>query len=308
MSKRLFPFFVGITVLLFVSMHSYGQNLEPKGQFLADSIKIGKPIPYALSIRYPKDIDIIFPDTLYDFSPFEISRKVYFPTVSDSTHSYDSTVYYINTFEIDSTQYLSLPVFLLGEADSTAYMTLKDSVALIHTVTEVPDSIAIEALALRENTIYRHVSRQVNYILIALGIVAALFWLFIFYLLFGKRIRQSIRLKRMRKGYLAFIGRVNPLVSDLDSQNKDLSKVSEVIMLEWKKYMETVERIPYTRLTTKEISTFTSGRELVDALKVVDRAIYSNVERKEAASGVTKLMDYSQEVYLKKREEVRSGG
>jgi hypothetical protein len=44
----------------------------PRGKFLEDSIRIGEPVRFILSFKYPMDFEVIFPDFLYDFSPFEM--------------------------------------------------------------------------------------------------------------------------------------------------------------------------------------------------------------------------------------------
>ena len=94
------------------------QQLVPKGLFLSDSIKIGEEVIYSLSIEYPRGSNLIFPDSLYDFSPFEYIKKTEFFTKSDSVKSFDSVIYYLSTFEIDPVQKLTLPVFLISAGDS----------------------------------------------------------------------------------------------------------------------------------------------------------------------------------------------
>ena len=155
----MFKKFAGVLLLflLFDLTSGYSQSVQPKGEFLEDTISIGKSIPYALSIKYPKALDIVFPDSIFDFSPYEIEEKIYFPTVSDDEFSFDSAVYYITTFEIDTVQYLALPIYLLQGGDSVEIKAAQDSVILRQLVTEIPDSVAVEAMPLKESTIYKSV-------------------------------------------------------------------------------------------------------------------------------------------------------
>ena len=121
----------------------FGQEVIPRGYFHKDSVKIGEALPYSLWVRYPKTHDVAFPDSLFDFSPFELEKRDYFTTKSDSLASLDSVVYYFTTFEIDTVQYLTLPVYLINEYDSTTLYTATDSIILDHVVTVLPDSVSV---------------------------------------------------------------------------------------------------------------------------------------------------------------------
>ena len=128
--------------ILFASVISVAQDIAPLSSFQKDTIAIGETVPFSVSIAYPMEYDIIFPDSLYDFSPFELENKEYFLTKSDSVNSYDSIVFYLSTFEIDTIQYLQVPVYLVNEFDSTQLTTALDSIILRDVVTEIPDSVA----------------------------------------------------------------------------------------------------------------------------------------------------------------------
>jgi hypothetical protein len=86
-----------------------------QGQFLSDSIRIGEPTPFVLTAAYDTNQDLIFPDSTFDFTPFELSQKLFFPSVLRSDKVFDSAIYYITSFEVDSIQSFSLPVFLQGQ-------------------------------------------------------------------------------------------------------------------------------------------------------------------------------------------------
>src|SRR5262245_7231221 len=85
--------------------------------FIEDSLKIGEPGRFYLTARYPKALDVIFPDSSFAYAPFEFTGKYYAPTETSDGISYDSVIYSLSTFEIDRTQYLSLPVFKLNPQD-----------------------------------------------------------------------------------------------------------------------------------------------------------------------------------------------
>lgn len=93
---------------VFIIGNASGQELKPIGFFLKDSVKIGESVPYSLSYKDRKNRPVIFPDSLFNFSPFELLKKEYFDTQSDDINSIDSAVYYLATFEIDTVQSLSI--------------------------------------------------------------------------------------------------------------------------------------------------------------------------------------------------------
>lgn len=160
---------IGSTVtFLLLTICAMGQEILPKGAFQEDSVKIGIPFPYTLSVKYSRDLSIIFPDSLFNFSPFEYERKEYYTTKSDSLESLDSVVYYLSTFEIDSIQYLSLPIFQINGKDTLSYFAKRDSIFLIELIEQIPDSVQ-----LKENTSYLHLSTEFNYpyFLIGMGIL-----------------------------------------------------------------------------------------------------------------------------------------
>ena len=294
-----------LPVLFFVVFHAHGQQIKPKGQFLGDSIKIGVPIPYSLSVKYPRELDVVFPDSLYNYAPYELDHKVYFPTKSDSTHSYDSAVYYLTSFEIDSVQQLKLPVFVLHGKDSTPVYAENDAVILQQMVSEIPDSVAVEAAPLIENTTYKAVNLQFNYPYFIIGAIILVFIIILFFLLFGKNIRRHFKLKKLRKANDKFIEQYDALVL---SEKEPAKEKAEKVLVLWKKYLERLETKPYTQLTTKEIIQYYKPESIADALKTIDRLIYSNQSvNGEMMAKYTALKIYSQERYESKVKEVNHG-
>ena len=119
------------------------EEVQVRGGFLSDSLKIGEQTAYYLVARYPSNLTVLFPDSTHAFAPFEYENKEYFTTRTTDGISADSTVYYLTTFEVDRTQYLSLPVYVIQAQDSTTIETLSDSVRITQMVTEVPDTVGV---------------------------------------------------------------------------------------------------------------------------------------------------------------------
>lgn len=296
--------FISSVFLVVVSFtFGYAQQIEPKGYFLKDSLKIGIKTPFVLTLTYPRSLDVVFPDSLYNFTPFELDEKLYFPTVSNDSMSYDSAVYYITSFEIDSTQYFKLPVYIINSNDSTEIFTSEDSILLQHMVSEMPDSVAVEALPLIENTTYKRVMSEFNYpywviALIALGVLLTLG-----FILFNKPIRRYLKIKALTKNHTKF---VETFDKSRNSDNSIDSK-AESILVVWKKYLEKLEKQPYTRLTTKEIMLLKKQEDLNKSLKSIDRIIYAGKDNGDSENAFGELMIFADKAYYTKLEEVKNG-
>ncbi|MCF6360331.1 MAG: hypothetical protein L3J29_06150 [Cyclobacteriaceae bacterium] len=247
---------------IFIPFASFAQSISPSGYFLKDSIQIGEPTAYVLSIKYPKKMEIVFPDSLHNFHPFELTKKTYFTTKSDSTFSVDSTIYYLSTFEIDSIQYLKLPVYKINEFDSLIFWTETDSVVLSQVVTSIPDSVVMVT-----NTKYVEVPMAFNYPYAMIGIAVCIIVILILWIVFGKSVKRTILLYRLKKKNVKFVKAFDSLVEADFLQ-------SEEILTVWKLYLEKLKAEPFTKLTTKEIVELLNQPKAKDALMAIDRNIY----------------------------------
>ena len=265
------------------------------GHFHKDSVQIGEILPYSLSIRYPKNNDVAFPDSLFDFSPFELEKRHYYTTKSDSLVSLDSVVYYFTTFEIDTVQYLTLPVFLINEYDSTTLYTAKDSIILDQVVTTVPDSVAVLV-----NTEYQKVPLAFNYPYFTIGVIALLLVALVIFLIFGKRIRKTIKVYWLTKRHKQFIKLFNNLLADQPIE-------VERTLSAWKKYLEKLLAQPYTKLTSKEIVSLSQASEIADQLKVIDGHIYGGNKSTDTKSPFKFLLDFSVEQFNNRTKEIKNG-
>ena len=283
---------------------SHGQEIRVKGKFGEDSVKIGKPIEFYLSARYPEKLNILFPDSTFSYAPFELQRKIYFPTKTKNGISKDSVIYILTTYEVDSIQALKLPIFVVNQMDCTQVYCKLDSVYFQNLVKAIPDSLTTEKLPLKVNTNYLGVRWQLNYILFAIGggilsIGLVLVWIF-----FGKRIRKYFRLKKMTKGYEAFRIKFESSVEKLD---RDFSPQSvEKSLIIWKNYLELLLSKPYTKYTSREIKSMENSEELGYALSEIDRMIYGNT-RGNVHAPFAGLKAYVRQQFEKKKEEVAHG-
>jgi hypothetical protein len=276
------------------------QEVSVAGIFLKDTIKVGEEVPYSLSVSYPRAYNLIFPDSTYDFSPFEYHDRTYYKTISDSITSFDSVVYYLSTFEIDTVQYLQLPVFINQEEDSAAIYTSQDSVNLYHIIQVMPDSVK-----LIENTSFIEIANRFNYPIFLLAVGIVLIFIIIGLMFFGKRLRRWIRILIMKRNHKRFINRFYLRLSGIRDNRPGVEP--EEILTEWKRYMEKLEIEPYTKLTTKELISLHADQRLKDNLRSIDRYIYGAIKEKPLHENFEKLLEYSIERYDVRINELKNG-
>lgn len=292
---------IGITVtFLLLAITTMAQEVMPKGGFQVDSVKIGVPIPFTMSAKYPRNLSLIFPDSLYDFSPFEFESKDYYTTKSDSTQSLDSVVYYLSTFEIDSILYLSLPIFEIKGKDTLRYFTPQDSVILIQLIEQIPDSIK-----LKENTAYLNVPTVFNYPYFLIGLGVFIIILIAIVLIFGKKIKKAWQIRKLNRKFKKFSEKFEFATNAVRS--KATIEGLENVVYFWKRYLEKLEKTPYTKMTTKEIKSLYEENEndIIQELMMVDKWIYGGVKSEKLNYDV--LKDFAEKRKSLKIEEVKNG-
>ncbi len=288
-------------IILFFNINlALAQNIEPKGSFIQDKIKIGEEISYALSIRYNKNLNILFPDSTYNFGTFEYSSRTYFKTKSDDSQSFDSVIYRLSTFEIDSVQFLQLPVYILNDDDSLAIYSTIDSIHLVRVINEIPENPELKA-----NTDLIHIKKQFNYPYFLIGFGVLTFLAFIGVLFFGKQLAKAWKIYRMNRTHKKFIERFFNLMRDISSNNPN--KSPEHVLAVWKRYMERLEQKPISKLTTKEILVLHNNGHLKDNLRLIDRSIYADEKGSDLFASFEYLMKFSIEIFHQNITEIKNG-
>ncbi len=294
-----------LTVLsMFMVLGISAQDAPPHGRFLADSMKIGEPIPYVLSYRYDASRDVIFPDSLFNFSPFELDHKTYFPTSTANGISYDSAVYYLSYFELDTFQIYSLPVFEVIGGDSSRLIPTPDTVYLQQVVAEVPDSVAVEALPLRENTDYIRVPFALNYPYIIIGIILLFIAGALVAFFFGSKIKAAWKIFMLKRKHRKFREQYDGLIRQ---KSGDFREHAERIIVLWKGYLQQLEKFPYTSLTTKELIADHPDQQLSRALHAIDSAIYDPHMSALDQDSLGTLMSYAENRFEQKVNQLRNG-
>ncbi|WP_143706137.1 hypothetical protein [Emticicia sp. TH156] len=267
---------------------------KPKGRFLTDSVELGRPFDYALSYKHAPAEEVFFPDTTYNFYPFEMVRRNYFTTSTNNNKSLDSVVYTLVTFDISKTQKFSLPVYLLGKKDCTAVFASLDSVFLKEMIKS-----DTHALSLKTDTTLMPLQQQVNYPKILGYILGLLCFLGIIYALFGKWIEKQYRLFLFGRRHKDFVNSYRKIArGTLDSAN-----IARALVM-WKEHLEWLEDRPYTSYTSKEIINRLPSESLEESLRDVDTAIYGGILSTYMPLAMNVLLNTAVELYRKRREEL----
>jgi len=291
----------GLLILLFggvLACPALAQD-APMGRFMKDSVQIGEQVNYILTYRYPSGQDILFPDSSYNYFPFELIGKKYFATETDSTISLDSVVYTLATYEIDSIQFLSLPVYVLEDGDSLSYYAEPKKVVLQHMVSDIPSPLALQ----EEDPVPASVDKAFNYPywLIATGVLA--FIVGIVALVFGKGLLKRYRIYLLKKRHQRFSKQFLQRLGKL-SGDKSVPEIERTLNF-WKQYMEKLDKMPVTKMTTKEILRHYQEQTIRDILKSIDRCIYGGEQVNDVVKDYDQLLHFSRERMNNRIEEIK---
>lgn len=290
-----------LLLALSVCARAGAQTVHVQGRFLSDSIKIGMPVYFSLTARYPKDANVLFPDSAFSFAPFEWVAQAYVPSRTGADETLDSVTYKLVSYEIDSVQRLRLPVFLVYGQDCTAWAGLPDSVFLQQLVTRVPDTVSAASLPMKVNTAWQYVSTRFNYPLaltagaVVLGVGALLL------VLFGKKLRRYLHRRRLLRRHRHFQLQFEQQLGKLEQAFSPAQ--AEACLGVWKNYMEQLLHVPVTKYTSREIAQHLPDTALRPALSAIDRMIYAG-NTGWSRQPFINLREQGEKIFQKKVEEI----
>lgn len=290
-------------LLILIPSVAWSQNVKVRSRFLADTLKIGEKVPFAVTARYPRKVNILYPDSSYSFNPFEFESREYFPTITTDSISYDSAVYFITSYEVDSIQMFRMPVYVMQGADCTVVFGAADSIFLKQLVDHVPDSVAAQQLPLKTNTSYLNVQWLFNYPIATYVAGALIVIVIVVWVVFGKRIRRYYALKRLNKSHVEFLHRFADALNQMQAGFSVVKAESALVI--WKRYMESLEEKPYTKYSSKEILRVLDDKNLATALRSIDRMVYGGVASN--AEAFNELREVSRSHFNEKLRKVHNG-
>ncbi|MFK7953778.1 MAG: hypothetical protein AB8B73_13115 [Ekhidna sp.] len=289
-----------LTLGFFFTFQLQSQEIKVNGGFLEDSLLIGKDVNFWVTATYPQDLEMIFPDTLADFSPFEFSGKQYFPSKLKEGLAYDSTVYSIQSFEIDLIQYFKMSAVILNGNDSIILDTPLDSIYFSELAPFTTDTTK-----LIRNTKYQAVNRQFNFPLLYYILGGLILIVIIVLLVFGRKMIKYFKLRRLRKEHEHFSETLSSYIKELKEQ-PDFSTAEKALIL-WKGYQEKLEKWPFSSLTTKEILALAFTNEIETPLRSIDRLVYGKRPTESIHQDFQQMEDFTMHRYSKKVEEIKNG-
>jgi len=291
---------LGLLLQILLCTHqTFGQQIKPKGVFLTDSIEVGRPFFYSLTYRHAPGKEVFFPDTSFNFLPFEIISKRNFTSNTDEkeTVTLDSAVYQFVTFDVSPFQVLSVPVFIYQKKDCTAVYTDSDSIFLRNSNYLPGDSIV-----LKQETTLIPLSSEFNFsiligaLAVFIGVIGAVYWVF------GKDIYKQWQLIKLQRRHLEYIRSFNRLLRS--AREKNNIKDAEKAIIVWKNYLERLERKPFATYTTREIMDNMPDDALAEALKNMDGIIYGQVKSSNMDASLEVLKTGATRIYRMKRRQI----
>ncbi|KAA6440797.1 hypothetical protein FEM33_05370 [Dyadobacter flavalbus] len=282
-----------LILLLFLQLASYGQ--KPSGIFLTDSVEVGKPVYFSLSIRHKPDTEVFFPDTSYNFSPFEIISKTSFVSSTNEKGTLDSAVYHLVSFDVSNVQSLRMPVYIFNKKDCTAVFTEPDSLFLIRSnvfeKTEKPVLVAETGLLPLSSQF--NFSVLIGSVALIIGFIGSIYWVF------GQDIYKQWQLIKLQRRHLEYLRSFNRLMRN--AREKNNIKDAEKAIIVWKNYLERLEKKPFATYTTREIVDNMPDDALAEALKNMDGIIYGQVISKNMHTYLEVLKAGATRIYQNKR-------
>ena len=278
---------ISTTVLLLLSLLPGGGATAqtalpvPTGRFLKPTVLVGEPLDYELRYEHAPDLEVVFPDSLARFAPFEYAGKTFFPTRTRRGVSLDRVIYHLRTFRLDSVQTLALPVAVLQGADTLSILPLPSRVRLRRTVAPTPFGATPPLPALRQNLKLVPVEPLFNYPYWLAGALALLLLLAGAVALFRRRLSRRYQTYKRRKNHGYFLAQFARHVERFEL-SRSATNVERAVVL-WKNYLASLENSGLNSFTTREIvAYFENDNDVRKALNATDKVIYGNVQTEEA--------------------------
>lgn len=232
---------------------------SPDGTIRADlkaldkQIMVGKPFRAQLEVTHPADMVVIFPDTNGGFAPFEMQSRSPQPTRTDGDISVDFVLYNLWSWEVDSLQYLQLPVGYVKGEDTLALLSNAEELVFMTSLPMDNDSLAFRRI---ENI--APVGEPVNWAMWGFMILFLVALLSILIRVFYKPVRKWFRRRKIEREWKRYYGRLQKVQGHLPYQETFLLELSKV----WKAYFDRDMKRGLRSLST---------RELVEELKEMEQ-------------------------------------
>ncbi|WP_026308907.1 hypothetical protein [Spirosoma spitsbergense] len=302
---------VRLLLLLFpllIQAQPHPRKAALSGQFLTDSVDIGRPFQYSLVYRHPAITDVFFPDTARNFAPYRVQKVSVFATQTTGSGagaiSRDSAVYTLVSFETDSVQLLKVPIQVIHETDCTAQWTQTDTVLLRSKLPVAALSDSSRPMpALLTETNLAPLQQQFNYAALVAGFLLASLVALGVYGLLGRTVLRYWQLFQLRQNHRRFLKEFNQLIQSIDALSA--SETARQAVMTWKVYLEKLDAEPYRSLTTPELADRMKDDRILNALREADRMIYGGAFSADSLSALRLLGQIATICYQRHRTQMQ---
>lgn len=256
-------------LLLVVSHITQAQEIKVEGYFLQDSAMLGEKVTYILKATYPQEIDLLFPDSTFQFGNMEYLGKETFTSFTQDSITLDSAVYYLSNFSLDSVKKYNLPVFEILRYDSISHLPEEDLLHLKLTIEEMPDE-----LVFKENNRYQSIKKDFNYPYLIIGFSLTFISALLLFLIFGKQVKRSWQVYQEKKRQKKFLARWNEVKTGFVS-HPSLDAADELLGL-WKDRMEALTGKPFKEWTATETAAYLEMPEILQDFRKIELIIYAD--------------------------------
>tara|TARA_Y100000758_G_scaffold10389_1_gene7905 strand:+ start:1512 stop:2399 length:888 start_codon:yes stop_codon:yes gene_type:complete len=258
-----------LSLLIVQSTYSLNaQKIEYKSYFIKENKTIGDTIYFISTINYPKNIEIIQPDSSNDYKTFEYIDKLIFPSLKIEDRVLDSTIYLLRTFNTDTIQSLKLSSYIINNNDSLKITSTEDDLIISSQIKKIDQSLKV-----KYNTILSKINKLINYKYVTYIIAIILLIIGLTYILFGKKIVIFFKIHRLKKAFKSFETKFQKQQM-IYKKEKSKNEIEKLLVI-WKVFMEFISNKTYLSSTTKEIEKFNSNKKIIGSLKEFDKNIYS---------------------------------
>lgn len=280
-------------LLLTVGHFSHSQELKVDGYFLQDSAVLGERVGYVLKAAYPSRLNVLFPDSTYQYGSMEFLDKEIFTSYTQDSITMDSAVYYLSNFSLEPVKQYRLPVFEVLRYDSISHFPEDASLHLKLTIQEMPDQ-----LLFKETNRYQPIRSDFNYPYLILGVAILIIVALVLFLVFGKKVSKNWRIYQERRRHKRFTARWDKTKKTFIAK-PSLDNADELLGL-WKARMENLTHKPFREWTATETAEYLEMPEVLKDFRKIELIIYANRPAEDVREACDHLEEISTSAYHQK--------
>ena len=267
---------------------------------LKKEITLGEPLDIYLVYEHDPELSILFPDTNFNFHPFELIRKRYFPTITHNSLSKDCTIYQVRLFNIIPDPQLSIPVYIYTGNDSLSIYPEPVSLKLVELLEEIPNHPV-----LKESPHWENITQKINLPLIIAILLLITILLSLSFRFLGKPVLQRIRIYYIIQNHRRFVTQFEKL-EGLYIGKRNTNYLKSLLSL-WKDYLSSIEGKPIATYTSTEIIGLFRKEDLKDSLIIIDKVIFGGITSEAVITAISTLKKFANSRYIHRKNELRKG-